>query len=182
MFRKQNAPTSGDPALVVGLGRFGAAAARRLDELGVEVIAVDRDAALVARLATTLDNVAVVDATDEEAMAQIGLDHVIYPEHAAGVRVAHAVARHLIDYFEFEDGFAVARISAPGAICHQSLAESDVRSRHHVTVVGLKREGEPFQYAVPETVILPGDQLILPGDQLILTGTKPDLDRFAALG
>ncbi|MDN5562878.1 MAG: TrkA family potassium uptake protein [Luteococcus sp.] len=223
MFSKQQIG-SPDTALVVGLGRFGRAAARRLNELGVEVLGIDRDPALVSRLALELDNVLVLDATDAEALDQVGLghvtvavvgmahveasvvtvlklkefgikkvwakassqthgeilhrvgaDHVIYPEAAAGLRVAHAVARHLIDYFEFEDGFAIARVTAPPSTWERSLAESGVRTEYRVTVVGVKREGEPFHYAEPDTVIREGDHLII-------SGTKPDLDRFASQG
>lgn len=223
-FIKPSQRLGDDTALVVGLGRFGTAAARRLNELGVEVLGVDHDAALVARMSHELDNLMVLDTTDEEALGQIGLehvtvavvamahveasvvtvlklkehgiqevwakasstthgeilqrvgaDHVVYPEAGAGVRVAQAVARHLIDYFEFEDGFAMARVVAPRITWGHSLAESMVRTNHSVTVVGVKRVGEPFQYAEPETVIREGDHLIV-------SGAKPDLDRFAALG
>ena len=55
-----------------------------------------------------------------------------------------------------------------------SLAESAIRTRHDVTVVGLKRPGEDFIYAVPETVVLEGDQLIV-------SGTKRDVERFARI-
>lgn len=221
-FLRQHSKTGNETALVVGLGRFGAAAARRLNELGVEVLAVDNDPVLVSRLSAELDNLAVLDATDEEALSQVGLehitvavvgmahveasvvtvlklkeggvrevwakassrthgeilqrvgaDHVIYPEAGAGVRVAQAVARHLIDYFEFEDGFAMARVVAPRSTWGRTLTDSAVRTQFHVTVVGLKRASEPFQYAEPDTVVVEGDQLII-------SGAKPDLDRFVA--
>ncbi len=47
------------------------------------------------------------------SLKRIGADHIVYPERSAGERVAHTVAGHMIDYFEFEDGFAMARTLAP---------------------------------------------------------------------
>ena len=88
--------------------------------------------------------------------------------------MAHSVAGHMIDYFEFEDGFAMARTLAPSFAWGRSLAESAIRTRHDVTVVGLKRPGEDFIYAVPETVVLEGDQLIV-------SGSKRDVERFARI-
>ena len=46
-------------------------------------------------------------------LERIGAHHVIYSEASTGRRVAHAVTGYMIDYFEFEDGFAMARTAAP---------------------------------------------------------------------
>ena len=58
--------------LVVGLGRFGAAAALELEALGHEVLAVDRDEALVNDIAPEVTHAARLDATDEGALRSIG--------------------------------------------------------------------------------------------------------------
>lgn len=96
-------------------------------------------------------------------LERIGAHHVIYSEASTGRRVAHAISGFMIDYFEFEDGFAIARTRAPRAIWNKPLRESLVRSLSHVTVVGVKRPRQDFIYAVPETVIQPGDELIVSG-------------------
>ena len=80
-----------------------------------------------------------------------------------GARVAHLITGRMMDFIEFEDGFAIAKIHAPPDTHHQTLAESGVRSRHGVTVVGVKRSNEDFQHAQPETRILPADLLIVSG-------------------
>jgi trk system potassium uptake protein TrkA len=98
------------------------------------------------------------------AIAQrIGAHHVVYPEADMGARVAHLITGRLIDFIEFEDGFGIAKIQAPTETHHSTLAESHVRSRFGVTVVGVKRSNEDFQHALPETRILPGDLLIVSG-------------------
>ncbi len=57
--------------LVIGLGRFGSALADTLDNLDVEVLAVERDAALVERWSRRLP-VVEADASDPRALEQIG--------------------------------------------------------------------------------------------------------------
>lgn len=94
---------------------------------------------------------------------RIGAHHVVYPEADMGERVAHLITGRMIDFIEFHDGFAIAKIRAPALTHHKSLAESGVRERFGVTVVGVKRANEDFRHATPETVVLPQDLLILSG-------------------
>ena len=62
--------------MVVGLGRFGAAAASSLMELGQDVVGVDSDEKLVQRHAPMLTEAVQVDATDIDAMRLIGAEEV----------------------------------------------------------------------------------------------------------
>lgn len=94
---------------------------------------------------------------------RIGAHHVVYPEMDMGERVAHLITGRMMDFIEFEDGFAIAKIHAPADTHHHTLAEAHVRSRFGVTVVGVKRANEDFQHAQPETRILPADLLIVSG-------------------
>lgn len=94
---------------------------------------------------------------------RIGAHHIIYPEADMGERVAHLITGRMMDFIEFDDGFGIAKIHAPLYTHHQSLAESQVRSRFGVTVVGVKRANEDFQHAQPETRVLPADLLIVSG-------------------
>ncbi|MFK5634627.1 MULTISPECIES: potassium channel family protein [unclassified Ornithinimicrobium] len=212
------------PVLVVGLGRFGSAVCESLVRQGVEVMAVDVDEARVQKYADEFTYTVRADATDGEAMRQLGVheiqravvaigsdiessvlsvitlseagistiyakaitrkhgkiltsigaSHVIYPEYVMGQRVAHMVTGGLSDYLEFEDEFAIARCYAPVETWDRTLMESALRSRHTITVVGVKRPGEAFTYAVPETVVRSGDELVV-------SGRIPDVERFTAL-
>lgn len=60
------------PVLVVGLGRFGAATALQLIQQGREVLGVERDPALVQKMAGQLTHVVEAEATDMDALRQIG--------------------------------------------------------------------------------------------------------------
>lgn len=57
--------------LVIGLGRFGSALADTLDNLDIEVLAMERDTALVEKWSKRLP-VVEADATDPRALEQVG--------------------------------------------------------------------------------------------------------------
>jgi trk system potassium uptake protein TrkA len=210
--------------VVIGLGRFGGQVALSLVRLGHEVLGIDEDIKLVEQLSTDLTHVVQADATDEEALRQLGVPefhravvgigtaieasvltvlaltelkvreiwakaisekhgkiltavgahHVVYPEAAMGDRVAHLITSRLLDYIEFDDGFAIAKMRAPADIVGQSLADAALRTRYGITVVGIKRGGEDFTYARPETVVPPRSLLIV-------AGPTDKVQRFAAV-
>jgi trk system potassium uptake protein TrkA len=80
-----------------------------------------------------------------------------------GERVAHMVTGAMIDYIEFDDGFAIARTRAPEISWDRTLEETGLRAKYGVTVVGVKRRGQDFTYARPETSISSSDELIVSG-------------------
>lgn len=96
-------------------------------------------------------------------LERIGAHHVVLPEHEMGERVAHLVIGRMIDYIRFEDDFAMVKTLAPREVIDQTLAETGIRKKHHITVVGIKRRGEEFTYATQETVVQAGDLLIVSG-------------------
>lgn len=213
----------GSGILVLGLGRFGGAIAETLSDLGHEVLAADRDHAIVQRYAGTLTHVVEADTTSEEALRQLGVEQfdcavvaigtnveasilttsiladlglstiwakavtrahsrilsrvgatrVVLPEHDMGARVAHLVAGRALNYIEFEDGFALVETTPPLEYVGKTLAEAGIRAQHGVTVVSIKRQGEDFSYATPETVIGADDLLIVAGKTKLA-------ERFAA--
>jgi trk system potassium uptake protein TrkA len=215
--------SQGGAVLVVGLGRFGSSIAEALDRLGHEVLAVDKDPALVQEWSGRLTHVVEADSTSEEALRQIGArdfpiavvgigtsiessvlttanlvdvgvkqiwtkaitvahgkilqrigaTKVVYPERDAGERVAHLVAGKLMDFIEFDDGFAIVKMAPPRETRGFTLAESQIRGKYGVTVVGVKSPGRDFTYAVASTKITAHDLLIV-------SGRTELIERFAA--
>jgi len=208
---------------VIGLGRFGAATAEQLVRQGREVLAVERDPALVQKASGILTHVVQADATNIEALKQlgaedfsaavvgvgtsiessvlitvnlvdlgiehlwvkaitpahgkiltrIGANHVIYPEADAGRRAAHLVGGRMLDFIEFDDGFAIVKMYPPKETQGFTLGEANVRAKYGVTVVGVKSPGEDFTYAQPDTRVSSRDTLIVAGHVDLL-------ERFAA--
>lgn len=58
--------------LVIGLGRFGSAAARELEKIGHEVLGVDRSEAAVNEIAPEITQAVQLDAVDEAALRSVG--------------------------------------------------------------------------------------------------------------
>ncbi|KAD4060159.1 potassium channel family protein [Arthrobacter yangruifuii] len=216
-------PPHNAPVLVIGLGRFGAATAEQLVRQGREVLAVERDPELVQKASGLLTHVVQADATNIEALKQlgaedfsaavvgvgtsiessvlitvnlvdlgiehlwvkaitpahgkiltrIGANHVIYPEADAGRRAAHLVGGRMLDFIEFDDGFAIVKMYPPKETQGFTLGESNVRAKYGVTVVGVKSPGEDFTYAQPDTKVSSRDTLIVSGHVDLL-------ERFAA--
>ncbi|WP_460463323.1 potassium channel family protein [Arthrobacter pigmenti] len=216
-------PAHNQPVLVVGLGRFGSATAEQLVRQGREVLAIERDPALVQKWSGALTHVVEADATNIDALQQlgaqefasavvgvgtsiessvlitvnlvdlgidhlwvkaitashgkiltrIGANHVIYPEADAGARVAHLVSGRLLDFIEFDDGFAIVKMFPPKETQGFTIREASVRSKYGVTIVGVKSPGEDFTYATGETKVSSRDLLIVSGHVDLI-------ERFAA--
>jgi trk system potassium uptake protein TrkA len=107
-------------------------------------------------------------------LERIGANHVIYPEAEAGERVAHLVSGRMLDFIEFDDDFALVKMYPPKPIRGLNLTESGVRSKYHVTVVGVKSPGKPFTYATESTVVSNHDLIIV-------SGKSSDIEIFASL-
>ncbi|MBX4869281.1 TrkA family potassium uptake protein [Rhizobium bangladeshense] len=107
-------------------------------------------------------------------LERTGAHHVVYPEAAMGERVAHLVTGKMIDFIEFDDGFAIVKTTAPAEATGKTLSESGVRTKHGVTVVGVKRPHQDFTYATQDT-------MVERGDLLIVSGPTAMVEKFAAL-
>ena len=147
------------PHAIVGIG----------DDLGASLMT------LMALTELGISDIWVKALTEDHGkIAQrMGAHHVVFPEADMGERVAHLISGRMIDYIEFDDGFAIAKIQAPTATHGQTLSESLVREKFGVTVVSVKRANEDFQHARPDT-------RVLPGDLLIVSGPTSKVERFAA--
>lgn len=107
-------------------------------------------------------------------LARIGASHVVYPEREAGERVAHLVSGRMLDFIEFDDGYAIVKMYPPKVVRGLTLGESGVRSKYGVTIVGVKSPGKGFTHATPETVVSNHDLIIV-------SGLASDIERFATL-
>ncbi len=96
-------------------------------------------------------------------LQRIGANHVVFPERDAGERVAHLISGTLMDFIEFDDGFAIVKMYAPREAWGRTLGEAKLRSKYGVTIVGVKRRGEDFTYAQADTMVHQDDLIIVSG-------------------
>ncbi len=114
-----------------------------------------------------------ISAEHSRILQRIGAHHVVLPEADAGNRVAHLVSGKLLDYIEVEDGFTIVKMRPPRETQGFTIAQSQIRKRYGVTVIGVKPPGEEFVYATDDTRISANDLLIVSGHAELL-------ERFAA--
>lgn len=103
----------------------------------------------------------------------IGIKNVVYPEARMGQMVAHILTGKMMDFVDLDDDFAMVKTRAPADQIGRTLEEAQLQQRHGVTVVGIKRQGEPFIYAQPSSTLQKDDLLIVIGE----TGM---VERFAS--
>ena len=60
---------------VLGVGRFGQATARKLSQMGHDVLAVDRNEEAIDTVADEVTHAIIADITDEDAMGDLGLSN-----------------------------------------------------------------------------------------------------------
>ena len=137
-------------------------------EAAVVAIGTDIEASVLAVLALSdlgLTNIWAKATNDKHAriLERTGATHVVFPEQRMGERVAHLLNERLLDFISFGEEFAIARLKAPEPIVGLPLITSQCRKKFDVTVVGVKREGENFIHAVPDTIIFEDDELVVSG-------------------
>jgi len=110
----------------------------------------------------------------ETILKRLGVQNVINLEATMGERVAHLVTGKMIDFIEFDDGFAIVKTRAPEEAIGKTLAQSALRAKYGVTIVGVKSPKTDFTYARPET-------LVNLGDLLIVSGETRAVERFASI-
>ncbi|MGB3739677.1 MAG: TrkA family potassium uptake protein [Pontixanthobacter sp.] len=104
-----------------------------------------------------------VNANHGRILERTGATNIVYPEARMGERVAHILSGKMIDFIEFDDDFAIAKFRLPLRYADMTLGESGIRTKHHVTVVGVKRLNEDFVYAEADTMVHEGDLIIVSG-------------------
>ena len=77
--------------IVIGLGRFGSQAAKRLYELGCEVLAIDRNSELVQPISNQVTQAVVADARDKEVLRALGAKDFACAIVAIGDNLADSV-------------------------------------------------------------------------------------------
>ena len=77
--------------VVIGLGRFGTQTAKRLCELGCDVLAIDRNSDLVQPISNVVTQAVVADARDKEVLRALGVKDFECAIVAIGTNLADSV-------------------------------------------------------------------------------------------
>ncbi len=209
--------------LVIGLGRFGRHLAVRMQELGNDVMIVDKDPELVELMANQFTECSIGDCTKEPVIAslgvenfdlcfvttgddfqsslvttallkrhgakrviskttqdiqemllkQIGATEVVYPEREIAERVAVRYnSDNIFDFIPLTEDVAIYEINTPRAWVGNTIVGVDVRKKHNVNIIAIKK-GEKI-------VAAPGPGYIFcEGDHIMVMGASSDVFKLA---
>ncbi|NLU77146.1 TrkA family potassium uptake protein [Micromonospora sp. HNM0581] len=107
-------------------------------------------------------------------LSSVGAHHVISPEAETGERLAHLIVSSMLDFVEFGDAFAVARVRVPRSLAGHCASEIQLE-RYGVRVVGIRQPGENRYRYVSDRLDLAPDTI------LIVEGTIEQVQRFSTL-
>ncbi len=208
--------------LVVGAGKFGSLIAKRMTELGSEVMVVDKDENNIDALLPYVNNATIGDCANKEfidslgvgnydvcfvsigndfetslvvsamlkdagakhvisrassdiqtaLLLRIGCDEVIYPEKMMAERIATRYASDkILDYIQLDNSkYSIYELKVPREWKGMTLKQLDIRNRHGVNIVALKKENE---------VVSPnGDTVIDEGDVAFVIGETKSLQKL----
>lgn len=98
-----------------------------------------------------------------EILGQLGISHVIRPEHDMGRRTAHLVRGGMLDYIEIEDDFVLIRTRPPESALNRPLGVLDLRKKHEITVVAVRKPDAGWLHTTAQTVLYAEDEIIVQG-------------------
>ena len=204
---------------VIGLGRFGTAVARKLYELGNEVLVVDENQELIQRIANDVTHAVVADARDEQvlktigvqnydccivaigddlassilitlvlkglnvprvickandevhkkALEKIGADRVVFPEQEMALRLARNLANgDILNFIELSEEYSIMECRCPRQWQGKSIRELDVRARHRLNIIAIRRGGGM-------TISPGGEYALQEEDELVVLGRNEDI-------
>lgn len=102
----------------------------------------------------------------EKILFRLGADEVIQPEQDVAFRLSRRLSlSNIADMFDFK-GSAIAEVIVPGHLGGRTLKELDLRNKHQVTVLLLRKPGSTEEMPTgPATLIERGDMLTVFGNQ-----------------
>ncbi len=76
---------------VIGLGRFGQSVAEKLADMGMDVIAIDKDEERVNEISNVVNHAVQLNATNESSLKEIGMEDVDIAVVAVGEDIASSI-------------------------------------------------------------------------------------------
>ena len=101
-----------------------------------------------------------------------GADEIVYPERQlADWTAIRYTADHILDYIELildyielDSDHAIFEIAVPEKWIGKTVIEADVRKKHGINIMAIKRDGKMNLNFAPETSFIPGDTILVLGD------------------
>lgn len=106
---------------------------------------------------------------------KVGADRVVSPEKDMGARVAHnLVSPNILDQLELSPEHSIVEINTPSVWAEKSLKESNVRVKHGVNIMAIKKKSS--------IIVAPRAEYIIKSDDiLVIIGENSDIEKLGEL-
>lgn len=117
--------------------------------------------------------------THGKVLAKIGVDEIVYPNIERAERLARSLlAGTAVDYFDIGNGVSVSEFKVPERYIGKALIDTNLRSKHSLTVLSIKRRLESEDVKAEIIVSPDGNDVLRTGDTITVFGRTKDLDDF----
>lgn len=153
------------------------------DALALKKLEIDKFDAVAVCIGTDIESSVLITATLKDLevanivakasdnihgkiLERLGVNTIIYPEAEMGSRVAkQMIGVSFLEEFALSESFSIAEVHLPPAYEGQTLAETDIRSKHHLNVLAIRRAGGQFNVSpTPKTSFQKNDSLLVLGN------------------
>ncbi|MBN2651943.1 MAG: TrkA family potassium uptake protein [Spirochaetales bacterium] len=158
---------------------------KRLVPSSVDAVIIDLDNSVEAAILVCnylkkigVKEIIATAETDQhgEILHIVGATSVIYPNKEAARRIAPAlISSKMFSYFPISSGLVLAEVSMPEKYYGMTLIEADLRRKHNLNVVALKKGGDS------EYVFFDIDHKIQGDDLLLVAGDDASIDKFIGI-
>ncbi len=119
---------------------------------------------IIARAATEIQ---------QEILLRIGADEVILPEKQSAAHLAARISvPNIMEFLELDKNINLTEIHVDHRLAGKTLVELNLRKKHHITALVLKRKG--YQ---PKIISNP-DITLMMDDCLVVFGRQDDIERY----
>ena len=163
--------------LIIGLGKFGRYLALKMQELGNQVMVVDKEEAESQKLATKIDDIFIGDCTNEEVLKSLGItdfdiclkkigaDEIIYPEKelAEKLSLKYHTGYSMKSYLELNQDYSIIEMDVPKHWIGNSLTELNLRRKLGLNIIAIKNSGSVNVVPEPEEHFRENDVIVVVG-------------------
>ena len=115
------------------------------------------------------------DTIHGKILSKLGVDEIIFPEQDTAIKLVNRLTSSgVLDYFDIGEHVHIVGAHAPEKWINRSLADLDLRNKHNVTVLAIRRGEERLIIPSGDTILQKDDVIILFGQENSLK--KMDLD------
>ena len=101
----------------------------------------------------------------EKFLLRNGADKVVYPEKQVAKWAAIRYSSHqILDYIELDDKHSLYEVSVPQAWVGKTVVQLDVRRKHNLNIIAVRKNGTMNFMVTPDMVLTEGAALLVLGE------------------